>query len=57
MCVANTSAMMAHLDGDSASASVVDFGVRQQILQAAHGHCRWIVERKVDAASLGFYGD
>lgn len=56
MRVTNTPVVMAHLgplrNPDEAPAMVA----RQQRMQREHGICFWIVERRADAALLGFCG-
>jgi RimJ/RimL family protein N-acetyltransferase len=54
--VTNTPAVMAHLGGVDDPARLAQSCGRQQAMQAEHGHCFWIVERKADRALLGFCG-
>ncbi len=48
--------VMAHLGGPQPRAEVEAAVARQRAVQAAHGHCFWAVERRDDAALLGFCG-
>lgn len=54
--VTNTPAVMEHLGGVEDPARLITSVGRQQAMQADHGHCFWIVERKSDSALLGFCG-
>ncbi len=54
--VTNTEAVMAHLGGVDDPARLALACGRMQAMQAGHGHCFWIVERKADGALLGFCG-
>ena len=54
--VTNTPAVMAHLGGVEDPKRLIRSVARQQMLQAEHGHCFWIAERKDDQALLGFCG-
>ncbi len=52
----NTPAVMTYLGGVDDPARLMTSVARQQAIQAEHGHCFWIVERKADSALLGFCG-
>ena len=52
----NSPAVMAHLGGPVALADYEAARDRQQALQATHGHCLWIIERRADGAAIGFCG-
>ena len=54
--VTNTLAVMAYLGGVRVPYDGEALAAAQQSLQAAHGFCFWIVERKADRALLGFCG-
>lgn len=49
-------AVMAHLGGPQDTAAARVAIERQQAAQAATGHCFWAIERRADAALLGFCG-
>lgn len=52
----NTPAVMEHLGGVEDPARLKSSVARQQALQAGHGYCFWIVERRADGELLGFCG-
>ncbi len=54
--VTNTPAVMAHLGGVREPYDGRVLAAGQQALQAEHGCCFWIVERRADGALLGFCG-
>lgn len=54
--VTNTPAVMAHLGGVEDADRLMTSVARQQAMQAEHGHCFWIIERRTDGALLGFCG-
>jgi RimJ/RimL family protein N-acetyltransferase len=54
--VINTPAVMEHLGGLMNPLAAEAATKRQQALQAERGHCFWVVERRDDAAILGFCG-
>ena len=54
--VTNTPAVMAHLGGVVDPADFIGYEARSIALQAEHGCCFWIVERRTDRAMLGFCG-
>jgi RimJ/RimL family protein N-acetyltransferase len=52
----NTPEVMEHLGGVMAPDELSGAVTRQQALQAEHGYCFWIVERRADGQLLGFCG-
>jgi len=56
MGATNTPAVMEHLGGIQPRATFEGAAERSRASQEAHGHCLWIVERRADAALLGFCG-
>jgi RimJ/RimL family protein N-acetyltransferase len=54
--ITNTPMVMAHLGGVRDPYDWQGLVTAQQALQAEHGICFWLVERRVDGALLGFCG-
>jgi RimJ/RimL family protein N-acetyltransferase len=52
----NTPAVMAHLDGVRPSEHFHGMAARQRAIEATHGFCFWLVERRCDRLLLGFCG-
>jgi RimJ/RimL family protein N-acetyltransferase len=48
--------VMAHLGGPQPLVEVEAAVARQQAMQAARGHCFWVIERREDGELLGFCG-
>lgn len=54
--VTNTPAVMRWLGGVMDAGGMAAQRARVEGCRAAHGHCFWVVERRTDAALLGFCG-
>jgi RimJ/RimL family protein N-acetyltransferase len=56
LAMCNSIAVMEHLGGPATAEAIDAAMARSRASQAAHGHCFWALERKVDGAFLGFCG-